>query len=234
MRSARVVSLLGLLLMPSVAAAQEKNPFTDSWFWGAKGGLAFLHMGTGARTDAAAFGAEWLITRTKFGLNVALDQAYFGCIPSTTTTCSDDDKVQSTVVDAPTHGVTRRVNMQDMRRFSLSVLAFPKVWANSIRPYAGVGYSFNFVVRAESDGSQFASAEARDTVLARIESAKTRSSFMFTGGIQASIGRFAPFIQGVAMPTRGDTRFLVNGHGWTYYVEGGLRFNVGTAIEKLR
>jgi hypothetical protein len=37
------------------------------------------------------------------------------------------------------------------------------------------------------------------------------------------------------MPTHsanGD--FLINGNGFTYYIEGGLRYNFGTSIEKLK
>lgn len=236
MRSARLLAVIGVLSLPSFAAAQEKNPFTDSWFWGAKGGMAFLHTGTEARTDAWAFGAEWLITRTKFALYVGLDQAYFGCIPSELNSCDEDSRVLSTVNDAPTRGVTRRVDIQDMRRLSASVYFFPRSFGNTVavRPYAGLGYSFNFVVRAQSDGNQFASAEARDTVLARIESAKTRSALLVTTGVQFNWKRIAPFIQAIAMPTRGSGEFLINGNGFTYYVEGGVRINVGSAIERLK
>jgi hypothetical protein len=219
MRSARVVSLLGLLLMPSVAAAQEKNPFSDSWFWGAKGGMAFLRTEI-ARTEAPVVGIEWLITRSKYGLYVGLDQAYFDAV--------------STVNDAPTRGVVRRVDIRDLRRFEVAGYMFPVAWWEMLRPYFGLGYSFNFVVEAESEGSQFANAEARDTVLARIESAKTRSSIFATFGLQLDWRRFAPFVQASWMPTHGRSPFLINGRGFTYYVEGGLRYNFGTAIEKLR
>lgn len=234
MRSARLIGFIGVLVLPSLAAAQEKSPFNDSWFWGAKGGMAFLHTGTESRTDAWSVGAEWLITRTKFGLYVGLDQAYFGCIPSELNSCDEDSRVLSTVNDAPTRGVVRKVDIQDMRRFSASMYFFPKVFANSVRPYVGLGYSFNFVVRAQSDGNQFASAEARDTVLKRIDDAKTRGAFAITTGVQASWRRIAPFIQAIAMPTRGSGDFLINGNGFTYYVEGGVRFNVGSAIERLK
>jgi hypothetical protein len=229
MRSARLLAVLVLILAPSIAAAQDKNPFTDSWFWGAKGGLAILRTGSQSKTKAPAVGAEWLITRSKFGLYVAFDQAYFGCI---TNPCPDS--VVSTVEDAPTRGVVRRVNIRDMRRFTTEMFMFPHVWADAFRPYFGLGYAFNFVVDATSDGDQFANASARDTVLARIQSAKSRSSFVGTFGLQLNINRFAPFVQATAMPTQGNGKFLINGRGFTYYLEGGLRFNFGSAIEKLR
>jgi hypothetical protein len=219
MRSARLLSLVVLLLVPSIASAQEKNPFTDSWFWGAKGGMAFLRTSV-ARTEAPIVGIEWLITRSKFGLYIGLDQAYFDAL--------------STVEDAPTRGVIRTVEIRDMRRFTTAVYFFPKVWWESVRPYGGLGYAYNFVVGANSEGAQFANAEARDTVLARIEAAKSRSSILGTVGVQVDWRRFAPFVQGTVMPTRGEGRFLINGVGMSYYVEAGLRYNFGSAIERLK
>jgi hypothetical protein len=226
MRSARLLSLLGLILVPSLASAQEKNPFTDSWFWGAKGGIAVLH--TTARTNAPVVGAEWLITRSRYGLYVSLDQAYFGCGSKP---CADS--VVSTVDDAPSRGITRKVSIRDMRRFTAAMYMFPRVWSQSIRPYLGLGYAFNFVVQATT-GDQYNSPVDRDTVLARIQDAKTRSSMVATVGLQVDWKRFAPFVQATAMPTRGKGTFLINGEGFSYYVEGGLRYNFGGAIEKLK
>jgi hypothetical protein len=220
MRSARLLGVLGLILAPSVASAQERHPFTDSWFWGVKGGVAFLHTEVN-RAEAPAFGAEWLITRSKFALYVSLDQAYFDGV--------------STVNNSPSTGVPRRVEIRDMRRFTGSAYFFPRSFADgAIRPYAGLGYAFNFIVRAASQGDQFASPEARDTVLDRIESARARSSIIGTAGLQVQIQRLAPFLQASFMPTQGRGQFLINGQGFSYYVEAGLRYNFGSAIERLR
>jgi hypothetical protein len=228
MRSTRLLSLVGLSLLPAIAGAQEKNPFTDSWYWGAKGGLVQFNTSV-ARTNAPVIGAEWLITRSKFALYVALDQAYFGCGDPP---CADP--VISTVDDAPTRGVVRRVDIRDMRRFTVAMNMYPKVWMESIRPYFGLGYALNMVVRATSEGTQFANSSARDTVLQRIEDAKTRGSVIGTFGVQVDYRRFAPFIQVSTMPTRGKGTFLLNGEGFTYYLEAGLRYNFGSAIEKLK
>lgn len=220
MRSARLFAVLVCLLGPAVAAAQERHPFTDSWFWGAKGGVAFLPTATN-RAEAPAFGAEWLITRSRVALYVGLDQAYFDAV--------------STVDNAPSNGVVRLVDIRDMRRFTIAGYMFPwSIADGAIRPYTGIGYSFNYIVRASSQGNQFDSPEARDTVLTRIETAKTRGSLIGTLGLQLQLGRLAPFVQGTVMPTQGSGAFLVNGDGFSYYVEGGLRFNFGNAIERIR
>ncbi len=71
-------------------------------------------------------------------------------------------------------------------------------------------------------------------MLARIRDAKFRSSVVGTFGLQADLKRFAPFIQATTMPTRGKGTFLINGEGFTYYVEAGLRYNFGSAIEPMK
>jgi hypothetical protein len=220
MKSARLLAAVGVVLAPSLVAAQESNPFTDSWFWGAKGGIAFLHTSVN-QTEAPTFGAEWLITRSKFAFYLSVDQSYFDAI--------------SSVDNAPSNGIVRLVDIRDMRRVTGSVYMFPKSFAGgAIRPYAGIGYAFNFIVRANSQGNQFASPEARDTVLTRIETARTRTSLVGTLGTQLQVGRLAPFVQATVMPTRGAREFLINGQGFSYYVEGGLRWNFGNAIEQIR
>jgi hypothetical protein len=70
--------------------------------------------------------------------------------------------------------------------------------------------------------------------MTRIETAKTRGSVIGTLGAQLQLWRIAPFVQATVVPTRGSNEFLINGQGFTYYVEGGIRINFGNAIERLR
>jgi hypothetical protein len=220
MRVVRSLCVFGVVVVPNLALAQDAQPFRNSWFWGVKGGQAYVKTAV-ASTTAPTVGAEWLITRTKFGLYVGLDQAYFDAV--------------STVDDAPSRGVTRRVDIRDLRRFQLAAYLMPRVWPGGIRPYAGVGYAFNYIVNASSQGNQYASPEARDTVEARIQAAKTRSTIIGTVGLQLQWHRVAPFVQASVMPTRGYPQaFLLNGDRFTYYLEGGLRYNFGSSIERMR
>jgi opacity protein-like surface antigen len=211
--------VLGVILVPSIASAQGKPAFADSWYWGGKGGLAVLRTSV-AKTEAPVIGGEWLITRSRWGLNLSFDQAYFDAV--------------STVEDAPTRGVVRRVDIRDMRRFTMAMNAYPTVLFGGLRPYAGLGYAINFVTQATSEGNQFENSMARDTVLARIEDSKTRGSWVMTGGLQLDFWRLAPFAQATIMPTKSNTPFFINGNGFSYYLEAGLRVNFGSSIEKLR
>jgi hypothetical protein len=219
MRALRLLASSVLALTPLVAGGQDRHPFQDSWFWGAKGGLTIFKTEV-AKTEAPLIGVEWLITRRNVALHVGLDQTYFDAV--------------STVADAPTRGVTRRVDIRDLRRFSVSGYAMPVAWWGVVRPYAGVGMAFNFIPRASPQGDQFASPAARDTVLQRINDVKARLSLLGTVGVQAQYRRFAPFLQAQVMPTQGRNEFLINGEGFTYVIEGGLRYNFGSSIERLR
>jgi hypothetical protein len=214
MRCARLLGVLavsGLLAAPSTSTAQEAHPFTNSWFWGAKAGV--LTMNTQIeRANAPVIGAEWLITRSKYGLYIGLDQAYFDAV--------------STVTDAG--GADWRVDIRDLRRLTASMYLFPKHYA-TIRPYVGLGYSFNFIVRAAPQ-SNLAGAP----VLSQVEGSKTRVSPVGTLGLQWNMVRMAPFVQATVMPTRGSGAFLINGETFAYYVEAGIRYNFGSSIEVFR
>jgi hypothetical protein len=90
-------------------------------------------------------------------------------------------------------------------------------------------------VRATSEGSDFVSPAAKDTVEQRIQAAKSRGSVLMIVGLQADVKKWAPFVQATVMPTQGaGGKFLINGAGFTYYLEGGIRYNFGSAIEKLK
>ena len=213
-----VFAVVSLLAAPSMASAQEDSPFMNSWFWGAKGGLLVMHTEIG-QTNAPMIGAEWLITRSRYALYVGLDQSYFDAV--------------STVQDAPSTGINRRVDIRDLRRVTAAVYFFPKELI-TIRPYGGVGFSFNSIVRAASQSNQFSTPESRDTVLARIQEAKTRGSIIGTLGLQWKMGKLAPFLQGTVMPTKGSGGFLLNGETFSYVIEAGMRYNFGSAIEVFR
>jgi len=70
-------SVLALVaLTPTVSAAQSNRLFENAWFWGAKAGLMNFSTGIENKT-APLIGAEWLITRSKAGLYLSAEQAFF-------------------------------------------------------------------------------------------------------------------------------------------------------------
>lgn len=219
----RTISRLGcaLLLTASLAAVgaaqQSDAPFENSWFWGAGGGRisfpTYFH-----RIDAPMISADWMITRSRWALDVYGSQAFF----------SDS----STVSDPNSSGL-RKASITDLRRVGFTGMVFLPNWT-WFRPYAGVGFSFNFVNQAAPIGSFFSSAAARDSAEKRVNDARALTKATFSAGFMLTYHRFAPYAQYTMMPTKGTGDWLINGTGSTSFWEAGLRYNFGSALEKIR
>lgn len=214
-----VVAVLATAAVPALALAQRAAGFDNGWFWGAKGGITQFdaidtQTGQFKTVNATTVGGEWLITRSRGGLYLSVEQAFF-------------DEM-SAVFDPTSPGGARPVDISDMRRYHMGVLAFPVSWSGA-RPYLGVGYAVNVIQNASPRGT-FSSEGAMDSVFTRVDRQSTRASFVITAGIQAQVGRVAFFAQAATMPTRDN--FLINGSANTMMFEGGLRFRISDAIEK--
>ena len=222
MRSLRLIaSALGALatvgLTPAAGAAQQRAvDWRDSWYWGAYGGYTSFNTKL-ASTNAPTIGIDWVITRSQFALNLFAEQSYFNAV--------------STVRDFAT-AADRKVDITDMRRVGFSAMYFtPPVKA--IKPYVGLGYAFNFIKTGNPQGSCCgAGAGARDSVLSRINSARSTGRMFGNLGLMATIGRFAPFAQYTVMPSQGNGSFFLNGEGFTNVWTAGVRYNIGSSIEK--
>lgn len=219
----RTISRLGraltlAALLPAAAAAQQASaPIENSWFWGVGGGRisfpTYFH-----RIDAPAISADWLITRQRWALNVYASQAYF----------TDS----STVSDPNTSGL-RKVSMTDLRRIGFQGIIFLPNWT-WFRPYAGVGYSMNYVKQASPIGSFYNSAAEKTAAEQRVRDAQAQGKATFSGGFMLTWKRFAPYAQYTFMPTKGTGAWLLNGNGSTAFWEAGLRYNFGSSIERLK
>lgn len=223
MRIARTfrLALAAAAVIPTLAGAQASNAprtFNDSWFWGIKGGSTMFTTGANgdSKVNAATVGAEWVITRTRAAVYLSVEQAFF-------------DNTAG-VFDASSVGSVRSVSISDLRRYSAGVYLFP-IKHESFRPYAGLGLAINVIQNAEPQGT-YGSVAAQDSVFSAIDEQSSRVSAVFTLGAQAKVmDRVWLFAQGVTMPTRRN--FLINGAANTFVVEGGVRFNLLGAIEKL-
>lgn len=219
MRTIRVVTagaaLLGLLL-PATSSAQAGRRFENAWFFGAKAGSAAVWTTT-QRGYAPLLGGESLITRSRGGLYLSYDQTFFG-------TFRDSDF--TTTVPDPVDG-DRLVDIGDMRRVTAMAMLFPNkrlLW----RPYFGVGFAVNMVLNADPIGT-FVSTSHQEAVEATIDEWSTRAAPIFMGGLQMEMLRFSVFGQASYMPAQAD--FLLNGNE-TYFLEFGIRYNIGTSIER--
>ncbi|HJU72654.1 MAG TPA: hypothetical protein VJ717_02835 [Gemmatimonadaceae bacterium] len=221
MRIVRTVVVAGLVIaaVPAVALAQSANSFDNGWFWGAKGGItqfdAIDTQSGGIKTvSATTVGGEWLITRSRGALMLSVEQSFF-------------DEV-SAVFDPTQPGASRAVDISDMRRYHMGLMAYPVSWGGA-RPYLGVGYAINVIQEASPRGT-FTSEGSMDSVFTRVDQQSSRASFVITAGIQAQAGPIALFAQAAAMPTRDN--FLINASSNTFLFEAGIRFRISDAIEK--
>jgi hypothetical protein len=209
--------LLGLALLaalPTIGSAQAGRLFKDAWFWGAKTGVMMYSTKAVENAIAPMVGGEWLITRTRGALYVSYDQTFF----------NNDSAIQDVL---NTNGV-RIVNMDDMRRVTFAALAFPKELVG-FRPYAGLGVALNFIQTATPQGSYVSASQAND-IAATVEDQRTRAAVLVMVGVQAQYSRWSLFGQATMMPAH--AQFLINGRS-TYFVEGGLRYNIGSSIERI-
>ena len=217
MRSVRW-SLSGLALvalLPAVGAAQSGRNFKDSWFWGVKAGTLSFSTNGVRNVTAPLIGGEWLITRSRAALYISLEQAFFN----------------KRAILATFDGDLIDVGIKDMQRVSAAMLAFPGKQRSmgvlaGVRPYGGLGLALNFI----------RSATVRDTIPGNsitlvertIENRKSAASLLGILGAQAQYRRLSVFVQGTFMPTR---EFLLDERA-TYSIEGGIRYNFGTSIDR--
>lgn len=203
------IGLALLALLPVAASAQEGRYFVDSWFWGVKGGMMLFNTPRFENAGAPLVGADWLITKKQGALYVSLDQSFF-------------DK--ESMVPADFAGTTSEiVDTKNMRRATFAVMGFPKQFG-TLRPYVGVGLNLNFV-QESAPQNEFAS----DTAFFFAEEWKSSAAALFIVGLQHQMRRFSVFGQASYSPQQ--HKFLL-GNGATYYFEGGLRYNIGSAIDR--
>jgi hypothetical protein len=213
MRTVRwMFSVLALVaLTPAVSAAQSNRLFENAWFWGAKAGL--MNFSTGIENKTAPLvGAEWLITRNRAGLYLSAEQAFFNAT--------------GYVVDG--NGTPVNVALKDSRRYTAALLAFPVNWG-SLRPYGGVGLGLNLIQHATVDQSQITDPDQEDVIANAVHEERDRVAFLIMGGLQAQYRRFSVFGQATYMPARAN--FFFSGRS-TYILEAGIRYNVGSSIDK--
>ncbi|GAC1648550.1 MAG: hypothetical protein NVS4B3_04290 [Gemmatimonadaceae bacterium] len=213
MRNLRRVAMMAVFatLAPTLASAQGGRLFKDSWFWGAKVGNSLYQTRTTRERVAPLIGGEWLITRTHGAVYMSLDQTFF----SATTTIDDPYAANG----------QQPVRFKDNRRATIAMLAFPTN-IGLLRPYAGLGMALNVIGDATTSPAT-GSAEAQ-YLATELREQQSRAAPLIMLGLQAQLLRFSAFGQASYMRSR--DRFLLNGRQ-TLYVETGIRWNFGSAIE---
>jgi len=216
-RALRVAAAI-VVALPAIAAAQAGRQFRDSWFWGVKaGGLTFADSAQSYR-QAPMAGIEWLITRTRGGLYVSGGQAFFH---EKTLTFRDPS--------FPVDSGFREIRLKNLRRLDVAAMGFPGDWIR-FHPYIGAGFSLASVGDAEATGP-FANTTQVDFANQVVTTQKVQVGPL---GIIGGQGRFhwaSAFGQVTLTPTNKNF-ILYNGRPLNATYEFGLRYNVGTSIDR--
>lgn len=213
-------ALLTVVCLATVAlpaAAQDRQQFDNSWFWGLKAGTLNYSAVDGGSGNAGTFGGDWLITRKRGGLMISYDMANF--------------TVRSSVPDANTSSGRRGVDINDIKRIGAAAMVFP-VKYGKFRPYAGIGASLSLLgdITIFADSTAPANeAPPNQAVFDAIDERESQAGMLFIAGAQAEFARLAVFAQGTIVP--GAPRFLLNRRPMTA-IEFGVRYNIGSSIDR--
>ncbi len=220
LRVLAVASATALLAQPS--AAQAGRQFKDAWFWGAKGGA--LVYSSNYSTDGAVAplaGIDWMITRTYGGLYVSVDQSFFS--------------TQGSFKEVGLTGLQDRVvTLNNLQRISAAIVGFP-MQSPTLHPYVGLGAGMN---RIGSVGSTtpFDNAAQLNAAADSVQSKRVAFAPFLLAGVQKRLPMFSVFVHGTGTFLHNDF-FLHNPRpkvGIQYTIEAGVRYNVGTSIDRAR
>jgi len=222
MRAIRALAVAALVVLDvSAAAAQPSRHFKDSWFWGVKGGGMFYQVQSDTNGSLGPLaGIDWMITRTNGGLYVSFDQTFF--------------KDQFVFVNdslSPIDTVPRTVFLSGMRRFTLAGMLFP-MQTYRVHPYIGFGAVLNQIAKAEPVGTYRSGAQAQ-LVAATVQAFRASAAPVVIVGTQVKFPLSSVFGQVSFTPANSDF-FLFTGNNWRTSFEAGLRYNVGTSIDRTR
>lgn len=217
---AAATSFAAVLALPS--AAQEGKQFKDAWFWGAKGGA--LIYSSNYSTDAGyapTAGIDWMITRTNGGLYVSADQSFFsstGAFGEIGSTGPRD----------------RLVTLRNLTQISAAAVGFP-MQSPTLHPYAGIGVSYNRIGSITPVGT-YDNAVQMAAGTDSIQAKKVAFAPFVMAGVQKRLPRFSVFAQGTGTFLRNDffLHYPKPKFGLQYAIQGGIRYNVGSSIDRAR
>jgi hypothetical protein len=226
MRSMKTFAAAALLVVSAMTTAegQAARPFRDSWFWGLQtGAVGYTYPDlndpnlTTVSSFAPTIGLDWLITRHKGGLYVAVSQAFLS--------------TRGLIVNGPTSADSgfRTVEVKNLRRFELAAMAFPGDYLR-LHPYVGAGFAFQYIGSAVPDGP-YTQQRQVDYAVSAVNEVKAAIGPAFIGGAQYRLKRLSAFGQFTVSTVARDF-LLANGKTVSFATQIGVRYNIGTSIER--
>jgi len=221
MRAIRTLAVAALVALDfSAASAQSTRHFKDSWFWGLKAGETFYQVQSHPQGLAPLGGLDWLITRTNGGLYVSFDHSFL---------TRDSVFVNDSI--SPLDTVPRTVTLSGLRRFTIAGMLFP-MQSYRFHPYVGFGFAFNHLAKVNPQGG-YRNGTQQALVLGTVQQFRSAAAPVVMAGLQMRLVRFSVFGQATASPANSNF-FLYTGSNWRTTVEGGMRYNIGSSIDRMR
>ncbi len=211
------IAIGAVALIPHVSSAQLGRRFENAWFWGAKVGTLVYSTVNASNQVAPVFGAEWVITRRSGGLYVSVDHAL---MTETGQYLNADMLPDTSIAD---------MELKDVRRYNMAAMIFPDL-GRWVRPYVGLGASLTQVAQATNRAAYSSTAEEASTE-GLISDYKATLSPLTIVGVQLRLPLASIFAQGTAMATP-HRFFLRGGNTFTYSLEAGIRYNLGSSVER--
>jgi hypothetical protein len=222
------LALIACFALPAAATAnaQGPRPFRDSWFWGGFGGMTSYTpvnsidpAAAGTSTVAAQVGADWMITRHRGGLYASFGQAFVTS--------------QGAVINGPTSADTgfRIVDVKGLRRVNVAAMMFPGDFVR-MHPYIGFGLAFDYLASAQPEFTTADTKRQEDFALSSVSETKAAlGPLLIIGSQYRVLNAVSAFGQLTASSMPKDF-LLSNGNPVAFGFQLGLRYNIGTSIER--
>jgi len=228
MRMLKSLALTACFALSAIATAnaQGPRPFRDSWFWGFYGGMSsYTPVNTidptlpGNVTMAPQVGGDWLITRKTGGLYLSFAQSFLTS--------------QGAILNGPTSADTgfRIVDVKSLRRVNLAAMAFPGDFIR-LRPYFGFGIAFDYLGAAQAQMALTDTDRQEEFAASSVNEVKASLGPVFiAGGQYRALNAVSAFAQFTAAAMTKDF-LLANGNPITFGLQLGVRYNIGSSIDK--
>jgi hypothetical protein len=200
-RTAVVLGLACLVQVPA-AHAQLTGFETFKWYVGAHGGVVIFETPSQTRGGIFAAGGDLLVTAKRTGLLISVEEGI-------------ETNQLSSFTDSA--GATQQVVFNDLRKYTLALLAFPL--RTIVQPYVGLGVGWLQTVKEypQAGGSQSQAERAGSTGFGTL-----------IGGVQARVSRFIVFGQYQLTSAAAANKLFI---GPTHTLTAGMRFSLGNARE---
>ncbi|MFN8651342.1 MAG: hypothetical protein U0133_05515 [Gemmatimonadales bacterium] len=211
-RTAMVLGLACLAQAPSLSAQSIIGFDSFKWYVGAQGGVTIFETTRQTRGGIFTAGGHMLVTARRTGLLLSVEEGI------------KKDQLSS-YPDATALNGSRNVSFNDIRKYSVSILAFP--FKTIAQPYLGIGFGILQTVKEYPTVAGLTPTQA-EAVRSTAHQQGSSTFASFTGGVQIRVSQFAVFGQ-YQITTAPSSGHLLTGP--THALTAGLRVSLGSSRE---